>query len=59
VRNETLTGIGFDPGGNPDGEGWGITDGSAGLRGRLIKTGWTSPKSNCSPPRFSAEHRVC
>jgi hypothetical protein len=34
----TLTGMALDREANPDGEGWGITDGSAGLRGRLIKT---------------------
>jgi hypothetical protein len=34
----TLTGIALDREANPDGEGWDITDGSAGLRGRLIKT---------------------
>ncbi len=34
----TLSGIALDRETNPDGQGWGITDGSAGLRGRLIKT---------------------
>ena len=34
----TLSGIALDRETNPDGDGWGITDGSAGLRGRLIKT---------------------
>ncbi len=34
----SLTGMALDREANPDGEGWGITDGSAGLRGRLIKT---------------------
>jgi hypothetical protein len=33
-----LTGIALDRETNPDGQGWGITDGSAGLRGRIIKT---------------------
>jgi hypothetical protein len=34
----SLGGIALDRETNPDGEGWGITDGSAGLRGRLIKS---------------------
>ncbi len=34
----SLTGIALDRETNPDGQGWGITDGSAGLRGRIIKT---------------------
>ncbi|MDE3099486.1 MAG: TrbI/VirB10 family protein [Verrucomicrobiota bacterium] len=34
----TLTGIVLDRQSNPDGTGWGITDGSAGLRGQLIKS---------------------
>lgn len=34
----TLSGMALDREANQDGEGWGITDGSAGLRGRLIKT---------------------
>jgi hypothetical protein len=34
----TLSGIALDRETNPEGDGWGITDGSAGLRGRLIKT---------------------
>jgi hypothetical protein len=33
-----LTGIALDRETNPGGQGWGITDGSAGLRGRIIKT---------------------
>ncbi|HEY3915438.1 MAG TPA: TrbI/VirB10 family protein [Verrucomicrobiae bacterium] len=33
-----LSGIALDRETNPDGQGWGITDGSAGLRGRIIKT---------------------
>ena len=34
----TLSGIALDREMDSDGQGWGITDGSAGLRGRLIKT---------------------
>jgi len=34
----TVGGMALDREANPDGDGWGITDGSAGLRGRLIKT---------------------
>jgi hypothetical protein len=34
----TLSGIALDRETDADGQGWGITDGSAGLRGRLIKT---------------------
>jgi len=34
----TLTGIALDREKDPDGAGWGITDGSAGLRGRVLKT---------------------
>ena len=34
----SLSGIALDRETDPDGQGWGITDGSAGLRGRLIKT---------------------
>src|SRR6185437_12006846 len=34
----SLGGIALDRETNPDGQGWGISDGSAGLRGRLIKT---------------------
>lgn len=34
----TLSGIALDRETNPDGTGWGITDGSAGLRGQLIKS---------------------
>ena len=33
-----LEGIALDREKNPDGEGWGITDGSAGLRGEVLKT---------------------
>ena len=33
-----ISGIALDREKNPDGDGWGITDGSAGLRGRLIKS---------------------
>lgn len=33
-----ISGIALDREMNTDGEGWGITDGSAGLRGRLIKS---------------------
>ncbi len=33
-----LQGIALDREKDPDGEGWGITDGSAGLRGQLLKT---------------------
>jgi hypothetical protein len=33
-----ISGIALDREMNADGEGWGITDGSAGLRGRLIKS---------------------
>ncbi len=33
-----LTGIALDREKNPTGEGWGITDGSAGLRGEVLKT---------------------
>jgi hypothetical protein len=34
----TVNGIALDRQTNPDGTGWGITDGSAGLRGQLIKS---------------------
>lgn len=34
----TVSGIALDRETNPDGTGWGITDGSAGLRGQLIKS---------------------
>jgi len=34
----SVSGIALDRETNPDGQGWGISDGSAGLRGRLIKT---------------------
>lgn len=34
----SLKALALDRERNPDGEGWGITDGSAGLRGRLIKS---------------------
>lgn len=34
----TLNGLALDREQNLDGEGWGITDGSAGLRGRLVKS---------------------
>jgi Bacterial conjugation TrbI-like protein len=34
----TLSGIALDREQNPDGDGWAITDGSAGLRGRIIKS---------------------
>ena len=34
----SVSGIALDREQNPDGEGWGITDGSAGLRGQLIKS---------------------
>ena len=34
----TLSGIALDRETDPDGTGWGITDGSAGLRGQLIKS---------------------
>lgn len=34
----TVNGIALDRETNPDGTGWGITDGSAGLRGQLIKS---------------------
>ena len=33
-----LEGIALDREKDPDGEGWGITDGSAGLRGQILKT---------------------
>lgn len=33
-----ISGIALDREKNPNGDGWGITDGSAGLRGRLIKS---------------------
>ena len=33
-----LSGIALDREADPNGEGWGITDGSAGLRGRVIKS---------------------
>lgn len=33
-----ISGIALDREKNPDADGWGITDGSAGLRGRLIKS---------------------
>lgn len=33
-----ISGIALDREKNPSGDGWGITDGSAGLRGRLIKS---------------------
>lgn len=33
-----LSGIALDREFDPDGSGWGITDGSAGLRGRILKT---------------------
>jgi hypothetical protein len=33
-----LAGIALDREKNPSGDGWGITDGSAGLRGRVLKT---------------------
>lgn len=33
-----LTGVALDREKNQDGEGWGITDGSAGLRGQVLKT---------------------
>jgi hypothetical protein len=34
----SLNGVALDREQNPDGTGWGITDGSAGLRGRIIKS---------------------
>lgn len=34
----SVSGIALDREQNPDGEGWGITDGSAGLRGQLLKS---------------------
>ncbi|HVX91056.1 MAG TPA: TrbI/VirB10 family protein [Candidatus Paceibacterota bacterium] len=37
-RELPISGIALDREKNGDGEGWGITDGSAGLRGRLIKS---------------------
>src|SRR5262249_44779646 len=37
-RELPLNGIALDREKSADGEGWGITDGSAGLRGRLIKS---------------------
>ncbi len=33
-----IGGISLDREANPDGEGWGITDGSAGIRGQIMKT---------------------
>ncbi len=33
-----IGGIALDREANPDGEGWGITDGSAGIRGQIMKT---------------------
>jgi hypothetical protein len=33
-----LSGIALDREADPDGEGWGITDGSAGLRGQILKS---------------------
>jgi|GEM_PF-183086 len=33
-----LSGIALDREKNPDGEGWGITDGSAGIRGKVLKS---------------------
>jgi hypothetical protein len=34
----TLNGVALDREQDPDGTGWGITDGSTGLRGRIIKS---------------------